>query len=366
MKPAITYSIWTRTGQAMFLLICGLLRPAEVLAEDAAPLFAGESLIEATIEGPLFTLMNERDEANEYEGTFSYLDTDAAERRFDIKLRVRGKFRARKQVCDFAPIRLNFRKKQVKDSEFQGQNKLKLVTHCQSNGSYFQKYILREYLTYRLLMALTENSFRVRLLHITYVDTDSKRKTRTKYAFLIENEKKLGKRIDAKRTIAQSIEHSEVDQAQDNLVSVFEYFIGNTDYSAVVAPREIDCCHNMVLFRHAQEPLLPVPYDFDHAGLVDAPYAGPNPKLPIESVRQRYYRGACVSDEQLQSTFARFEAARDDIDATIDGLQQLGKRSRKSVQKYIDRFYEIIGSDKLVQREFLRRCYEPQELVALP
>jgi hypothetical protein len=102
-----------------------------------APLFANHAPLDVTIEAPLTTLMDERPEKEYLEGTFSYTKDDGTQQTFDLKLRTRGNFRRSEETCDFAPVRLNFRKKQLKDTEFDGQDKLKLVTHCQQNKMSF-------------------------------------------------------------------------------------------------------------------------------------------------------------------------------------------------------------------------------------
>ena len=39
-----------------------------------------------------------------------------------------------------------------------------------------------------------------------------------------------------------------------------------------------------------------MPYDFDHAGLVDAPYAMPAEELHLSSIHERRYRGYCIQN----------------------------------------------------------------------
>ena len=101
-----------------------------------------------------------------------------------IQVRARGNFRYK--FCDFPPLNLNFRRSQLEGTLFENQNKLKLVGHCKITRRYEQS-VLREYLAYRLLNAMTDLSFRVRLLEVTWVDSDERRGRMVRSAFLIDD-----------------------------------------------------------------------------------------------------------------------------------------------------------------------------------
>ena len=65
---------------------------------------------------------------------------------------------------------------------------------------------------------------------------------------------------------------------------VFQFFLGNTDFSPVQVETKDKCCHNNALFGTPGElPYLAVPYDFDMSGFVYAPHSNPNPKLRIDN-----------------------------------------------------------------------------------
>jgi hypothetical protein len=131
-------------------------------------------------------MSRDRSPAPEYsEGSITYQDASGNPVRFDIRMRPRGNSRRERAVCTFPPLRLNFPKSEVKGSLFDSQNNLKLVTHCRSTES-FQNYVVREYLVYRLLNALTETSFDVRLLRVTYEDSEKDKKGR-EFQFKSEN-----------------------------------------------------------------------------------------------------------------------------------------------------------------------------------
>jgi hypothetical protein len=321
-----------------------------------APLFANHAPLEVTIEAPLTTLMEERPEKEYLEGTFSYTKDDGTQQTFDLKLRTRGNFRRSDETCDFAPVRLNFRKKQLKDTEFDGQDKLKLVTHCQQNKMSFEQLVLREYLAYRILQVMTDKSFGVRLFHINWLDTE-RGKSKLKYGFVLEDDDDVADRFGMKSLKLGDVTHEELDPRQENLVNMFQYMIGNTDYSLVNGPADDDCCHNSMLLSATDgPPYTPLPYDFDFAGLVNAPYAAANPAFKLPNVRVRLYRGQCSNNELLPDTIQHFLDKKDAVYAIIDELDMFSSKARRGTTSYVNSFYRDIMNPKLIQQRIINYC----------
>ena len=321
-----------------------------------APLFADDSLLVVTIEAPLTTLMRDRPDKQYLDGTFSFTADDGTERTVDLKLRTRGKYRRQEEHCDFAPIRLNFRPTQLADTRFAGQDKLKLVTHCRNNRRDYEQLVLREYLAYRLLNAITDASFGVRLLRINYINTEGGR-TMKKFGFVLEDDDAVAARNGMKPVKTGNISGDDLDRRQRNLINVFEYMIGNTEYSLTVGEPDEACCHNIDLLSATDgAPLTPLAYDFDFAGIVNAPYAQPNPKYKLDSVRQRLYRGSCTNNDLLADTFQRFIDKQEVLYGLVHGLGSLSNNSRRSVIRYLNTFYTHITKPKYVKTRFVNKC----------
>ena len=323
---------------------------------DLAPLFADHTPIEVTIEAPLTTLQSVRSDEDYLEGTFSYQTADGETGELDLKLRTRGRLRLKPTTCNFPPVRLNFRKKQVRDTVFDGQDKLKLVAHCQNGNPSYEQLVLREYLAYRFFQTLTDRSFSVRLMRITWVDTESDW-TRYKVGFVIEDDDDVAERLGmtAKKTPNMTV--ADLDPKQQNLVNIFQYMIGNTDFSLIQGVDENDCCHNSVpMTGTGGPPYMPVPYDFDLAGIVNAPYATPNPKFPIRSVRQRLYRGRCVNNEYIDESLALIVEHRDEMMSIIAELDVASDTTKKNVTRYLDAFFKEIADPKRVESKLRGRC----------
>jgi hypothetical protein len=140
------------------------------------------------------------------------------------------------------------------------------------------------------------------------------------------------------------------------LTSVFEYLIGNTDFSPVAPSPYDECCHNYDMFRSDSDLLVAIPYDFDQAGFVNAPYAAPSAQFPIQSVRQRIYRGRCVNNEHLPASLQRFQDIRESIYAMLRDHEGLTSMTRKSLIAYVDGFYKVIDDPAKVERTLLEKC----------
>jgi len=328
------------------------------ISQAIVPLFASQLPLRVTIEAPLTTLMKERPKEEYLDGTFTFTGDDGAEQTIDLKMRTRGNYRWMEKHCDFSPIRLNFRKKQVADTEFAGQDKLKLVTHCQNNKRHYEQLVLREFLAYRIFQVMTNKSFGVRLLQVNYVDTEGA-KPMTKLAFAIEDDDDVAKRVGMKSLKTPDIRNEDLDRRQQNLVNVFQYLIGNTEFSLIKAEPGKACCHNSDLMSATGgPPFTPLPYDFDFAGLVNAPYAEPNPRYDIRSVRHRLFRGLCRNNELLPDTIQQFLDKKDAVYAIIDELDMLTPRSRRNVTSYLNAFYNRISTPKKVNARIIKKCDE--------
>ncbi len=153
----------------------------------------------------------------------------------DVRIKSRGNFR--KDHCSFAPFWLNIRKADVKNIYLQDVKKMKIVTHCRKLKDY-GSYVLKEYLAYKLYSIITPISFRVRLIRMVYVDTGRKNRVTKGWAFMIEPEEMLAERHDALVIKNDKLSMKVMNQEELMLASLFQYMIGNSDYS--VAGR-----HNM-------------------------------------------------------------------------------------------------------------------------
>ena len=336
------------------VILFTVLATPSARAGSPDPLFQDDATLRVEITAPFSRLINERPKDREFPGSFSFKGPDGEAVKLDLQVRARGKFRHTN--CHFPPLYLNFKRSQVVGTLFDQQNKLKMVVHCKDSGRY-QQSVLREYLAYRMLNSLTDRSFRVRLLDVTYVDSEDRRPRMVRSAFLIEHENRLAERLGMQRlnTFPERVGDIQADHL--NLASLFQYLIGNTDFSPILGSND-ECCHNYAMFGEDGGPLVAIPYDFDMSGFVYTPYARPETGLGIDNVRQRLYQGFCVNNRYVEASVSEFLQARNAQYALVADQQALESGVRQRLASYMDEFYETINDSQGVEREILDRCIE--------
>jgi hypothetical protein len=340
----------------MLAALAAVVCPPSAVAESAAlpPLFASRDEIELTLTLPLRTLLRQRAKRLEVEGTVTVEEADRAPVRLDVEVRTRG--RDRLENCAFPPLRLDFKRGQVDGTVFAGQNRLKLVTRC-ADGERFEQYLELEYFLYGMYEKLTDVAFRVRPARMRYVDTDRDGETLEAPAFLIEPIEGVAERVGMSAVELSVAAPGDFDPRALSTLALFQYLIGNTDWSPTSAAAGESCCHNVdVLAPSDGRPgLVPVPYDFDYAGIVNASYAYPDERLGIRSVRERLYRGYCATNAYLDETIEALNEARPAIEALLQSAR-LTAGSRAYAMSYLERSYAIVNDDGERQRQIVRRC----------
>jgi hypothetical protein len=328
-----------------------LLAPCAASAQNT--LFSSDEPLVMRLEAPLRKVFASRDDP-QYQAARIELDGVRGEPlSIDLRIRVRGKSRI--EACRFPPLLLNFPSEQPEGSPFAGENRLKLVTHCLDNPDH-EQHVQLERRIYLALDLLAAASLRTRAVKISYFDSDRGREIVDRRGFLIEDEERFAARLGFTAVAVERVDRTLYDPNALAMLDVFQYFIGNTDWSALEGPAGDTCCHNVVPFARSDGVLLPVPYDFDAAGLVEAPYALPDERLPIQSVRQRLYRGGCRELVDLEPVFAVFTARRDALTALFTTDTGLPERAAARARAYIDDFYAVLADDSKAEREFRRNC----------
>ena len=315
----------------------------------AAPLFEDAGMIDATLEGPLGELVNEPDSRDQLPFVLRADGTEHA-----IKVRLRGKSRLR--VCDFLPLRLNFRKSEVGGTLFAEQDKLKLVVPCHTSER-AEENLVEEYAIYRIFNLLTSASYRVRLVRMTFEDTAGDGDSLRIHSFLLEPDGQLAARLGGETPDLTEVSLNWLDKQHMALVYVFQYLVGNVDWSLVTPESEENCCHNGTLVR-TEAGLLYVPYDFDLSGFVDAPYAFPPPELRLKRVTQRRYRGFCTDRVHLEQALETIVSRQPEIIALIRSLPVLSDRDKERRVGYLEQFFRAAAKPDRLLKRFENRCLD--------
>jgi len=313
-----------------------------------SPLFDDISILEVTLSGPLSTLIKQKRNREEYPFT---LTIDGAT--VDVAVRIRGNSRV--VVCRLPPLRLNFTASGPDGTPFAGEDKLKLVTHCRNGNERSQDSVLNEFTAYRFFNQISDRSYRVRLLRIRYEDTDGKQRKLVEphYGFLIESDEALARRLGGTIVNVESILFSNLDMPQTARLNVFQYLIGNNDWSFVTADSDDTCCHNIDLL-DVDGTLVPIPYDFDLAALTQAKYRNSG---KLNQSTSRRYSGYCrTTVEFLDQAIDHIQQLKDDILTTALHIPALDNDTREHRATFTAAYFEEAAEKAALLAKFERNC----------
>lgn len=328
-----------------------------------APLFAEDTILHVSMPVDFSKLCRPREtEGCDFTPTvLTYGTRDEEKRSMPVEIKVRGGWRSLSRNCSTPLLWVRFAEDQVAGTPFEGQSLLPLTTHCGKGISVewlshrirredFAQNLLREFLAHRIYNLLTDLSLRARLVRITYPrDPDRPDRYIEHYAFFTEHFESAAARTGNEYLPRGSFDPSRLDARSGARMAVFQFMIGNTDWSIA---RE----RNTMLLQDGAGNQLPVPYDLDMSGLVDSGYAGPPPGLPIESVRERYFLGYCQPGTDWDALFAEFNDRKTAILALSSRVPALNRASQRWVQRYLGSFFDILDSEKLRRESIVEAC----------
>lgn len=263
-----------------------------------------------------------------------------------MEIRARGNFR--RNNCFFPPLRLKFKKKDVEKTLFTGNKNFKLVLPCQTAKS-GNDLLMKEYLAYKLLEPVTPYHFHTRLADVAITDKGGKPKTYPVRAFLIEDDDLIADRFHGK-VIETQIHPLHLNDTAAVVNDLFQFMIANTDWSASAQ-------HNTKVIQLEPNKKIPLAYDFDMSGLVNAPYATVNETLPISSVQERLYRGFCRNEAVVQYVRSEYLKHESEMMKVIDNHQSyFNANDFAGIKKYIGEFFEILKNDRRFSDAIVKGC----------
>jgi len=334
------------SGQDVEINEAAIFEPAAYKGLD---FFASEDLLEMTLAFDIKGLVKSKSKPEYFDASLTVKESDTDSITQHIKVKARGYFRC--NFCSFPPLMMKFKNKNDDAIQVEGKT-LKLVTHCHPTSK-FDEYVLKEYLAYKLLNNLDSNySFKTRLVRIHYVDVNKSKNSYTAYGILIENETMLAQRNNAVIIKSDKFTPKDMNPTDLNRMALFNFMIGNTDWS-------VQMQHNIKILLSFDKPHgkgIPVLYDFDYSGLVNAYYSAPFEELPIKSVTERYYQGICTGAEQLKPLIEEFAGLKDRMLGTIQDFPYLSKNDKKQAVSYISSFYGLYRNQNFIISQLNRTC----------
>lgn len=310
-------------------------------------MFDGEEPLKVTIRTEMKTLMKAD---TSYVKADFILKTASGEMMIPVRLKARGAFR--KDFCSMPPLRMKLDQERMKDSTLKKVMNVKLVTQCKPVKVY-DTYLLTEFLAYKLYEKSNPYHFRTRLMEVEWVDVSRPDKAPVlQHAFAIEDIDQLAARMGCRVIETPAIRYQDLNRKELIHFSLFQYMIGNTDWNVRVQ-------HNLKLLQPLDEsfpPLIPVPYDFDYCGLVNASYAIPALELEIKSVRERLFLGPCMEEDETVAALSMFKIWKEPFLEIVRTYPYLPAADLRIAENYLLRFFELADSPPAFYRRINGEC----------
>lgn len=266
----------------------------------------------------------------------------------EAEVRARGNFRRDK--CQLPPLKLRLKKKKRAGGIFENHKNLKLVLPCSESGD-GDKLIRKEYLAYKLYEEVNPYFFKTRLVKLNITDFSNKKtKTYQLQGILIEDDQVVAKRFGGQLVKDLRLSPFRVQDSIGIRHDFFQMMIANTDWSTMAQ-------HNITMMTLGQGKYVPLPYDFDMSGLVNAYYARVSELLPIKTVRQRLYRGVCWEESLFDHTREEFIRLQPAISEVMEKHEFLfDSKEMDRIRDYLNGFFEILHDDRKFKSEILDNC----------
>jgi hypothetical protein len=315
---------------------------------DVTQLFTAENPVAIEIAFSIREVKKQTNDTIFTKSVMKYKREDGSLDSMKIEIRARGNFR--RTNCFFPPLRVRMKKKDTEGTLFAGNKSLKLVVPCQT-GKAGSDLIIKEYLAYQLYEPVTPYHFTTRLVDLTLIDQSAKQaKSYTMKAFFIEDDDLVAKRFGGKIYEDPKFHPMRLKDTTSVINDFFHFMISNTDWSSMAQ-------HNIKIMQVNNAEFIPLPYDFDMSGVVNAPYAQVNETLGTASVRERLYRGFCRPEPVFQYVRSVYLNNEQAIMKQITDLQsELNPKELPGIQKYIGEFFTILKSDKSFRDNIYGKC----------
>ena len=324
----------------LIVFICSMTTffPGSGQSEGGSPaLFDSDEVLQIKLTGPIGLIISDREEDPEdYSALLSYEGANGEHISIPVEVRTRGNFRRNPDNCNFPPLRITFSDEYTSSTIFEGQDEVKLVTHCMTSQPEYEQFLFKVYSIYRLYNLFTPYSFRVRLAEISYSEQDDRDDPITSFAFFIERPKYMAERNRGQIINIENFSPSDLSEDAFNILALFQYMIANNDWF-------VQMLHNIKLVTiDPLRPPIPVPYDFDWAGLVEAPYRYALRDSSERVIEDRYYKGICGSRKEFIALFDLFTEKKGEVFKLYQEFELLDLDHKAKIIQSISSFYEMI------------------------
>ena len=339
---------WFLTFLLATLFLSGQEKKDVLFTDNTQENVDASDLLSLRLLIPIKTLKKETNDSTWIESTLFFKE-DVQWDSLPAELRTRGDFRLKK--CVFPPVKIKFSKKDIEETVFNGNKKLKLVVPCRHEDDKNDN-VVKEYMAYKLFEPVTPYHFKTRLVNLEWSQKASKKNSGYQLkGILLEDIDHLAKRVGGNE-YDRVIHPMRLDTLNAIRNAFFQFMIGNNDYSVVLG-------HNRKAIYH-DEKFIVIPYDFDLAGLVNADYGKSsdvqNLRFMGDQPAERAYRDSPrdatliqqVRQEYLDNKAAIFEAMNE-TKRYFDNEDQFAE-----AELYVKKFFQMLEDDKVFERRFIR------------
>jgi len=351
-----TWAMECKTSERRTYVVIALLHFAAIVTwgfpvEAGESLFSGDDIFDLTIRAPFTELLRQKQDISDVTGSLELANGTS------IPMTCNKYGISRLRECQLASLVIAVNENDVRGTPFEGLQTLRLVTPCRLRGG-FDKYTLLEYMVYRSYAVIAEPALRVRLARVRFHDSEKPAKEEIGFAFFIEDIGDAAARGGRVWLDIQSQRTSDLDSAQLTVMTLFQYMVGNTDWSAFTGRPNDRCCHNIaVLGQKGVDFNTVVPFDFDQTGLVNPPYAAPpDPSLGIRRITDRKYRGLCEHNNELAGAITVFNEKRPELETLFSRADLPYPKDRERALKYISGYYDTINDPGKLEKKILNDC----------
>jgi len=313
------------------------------------PLFNSDSLLRLELKSNLAELINDVGEKRSYHQCL-LRDIKGDQTNSDwlkVNIKTRGNFRRRKQNCDFPPLRFKIPHRKSNNTVFEGQSKLKYVSHCQSEIESYEQHTIEEYLLYKMYNLVSNHSYRVRLSQISFIDTITN-DTLQKFGFFLENREDVAKRNGKRIMNYKNVRQYNLLRKNIVMLSLFQLMIGNTDW-------DVSRLHNIDLISVSDHSIpVAVPYDFDWTSIINQAYYTQDQKIDPKAKYQRLYKGYRWSSGELETSLSDYKELKESFLEIVFNCPYLNEDNKQRFGGYIEEFYKLISSRKDIKKVIVK------------
>jgi len=307
-------------------------------------LFEDDDILEVSLSMDMSRFLKKADNNQALDAimTMHFSPADSMERK--VVVRYRGQ--SRYERCRFPPAQITFKKPVYEVSDSGRIKKMKLVNQCQAGGNY-ESFVIKEYLVYKLYGVLTDTCFRARLVRLNLIDSENKRKPITQYGILIEPKGLLESRLNITEVKSKAVSQRHMYPKMNDRIAIFNYMVSNWDWSV---PGQ----HNISVFTSTRPEEsgmgIPVPFDFDLTGVVNAEYAIPPPGIGIETNRDRLFLGICRNREVYYEELMEFLEKKEEFYSVVNNMPYLSNLAKKDIIAFLDQFFSQLEKPRSLER----------------